>query len=122
MSEVPLYHRRFMATRDKGVTQGYRSPLLLKLTEVPLLLRDVPLSTFVSVGSAESLRRFPAEGPSWEYPSLLFKAHSLVYHSTLGLRVIKKKTKKKYPSLVLGAIPSFLSTFGENCPCFPNDL
>ena len=27
-------------------------PLLLKLTEVPLLLRDVPLSTFVSVGRA----------------------------------------------------------------------
>ena len=28
------------------------TPLLLKLTEVPLLLSDVPLSTFVSVGSA----------------------------------------------------------------------
>ena len=31
---------------------GGQSPLLLKLTEVPLLLRDVPLSTYVSVGSA----------------------------------------------------------------------
>jgi len=29
-----------------------RDPRLLKLTEVPLLLGDVPLSTFVSVGSA----------------------------------------------------------------------
>ena len=29
-----------------------RFPQLLKLTEVPLLLRDVPLSTFVSVGCA----------------------------------------------------------------------
>ena len=28
-----------------------RFPRLLKLTEVPLLLGDVPLSTFVSVGS-----------------------------------------------------------------------
>ena len=28
-----------------------RFPLLLKLTEVPLLLRNVPLSAFVSVGS-----------------------------------------------------------------------
>ena len=26
---------------------------------------------------------------------LVFKAHRLVYHSTLGLRVIKKKKKKK---------------------------
>ena len=26
---------------------------------------------------------------------LIFKAHRLVYHSTLGLRVIKKKKKKK---------------------------
>ena len=26
---------------------------------------------------------------------LVFKAHRLVYHSTLGLRVIKKKNKKK---------------------------
>jgi len=30
----------------------FDNPLLLKLTEVPLLLCDVPLSTFVSVGSA----------------------------------------------------------------------
>ena len=29
-----------------------KCPLLLKSTEVPLLLRDVPLSVFVSVGSA----------------------------------------------------------------------
>ena len=28
---------------------------------------------------------------------LVFKAHRLLYHSTLGLRVIKKK-KKKYPA------------------------
>jgi len=27
---------------------------------------------------------------------LVFKAHRLLYHSTLGLRVIKKKTKKLY--------------------------
>ena len=26
---------------------------------------------------------------------LVFKAHTLLYHSTLGLRVIKKKKKKK---------------------------
>jgi len=27
---------------------------------------------------------------------LVFKAHSLLYHSTLGLRVIKKKKKKTW--------------------------
>ena len=31
-----------------------RNPLLLTLTELPLLLSDVPLSTFVSVGSREA--------------------------------------------------------------------
>ena len=40
-----LHHHRW-PRRNPG------SPLLLKLTEVPLLLREVPLSTFVSVGSA----------------------------------------------------------------------
>jgi len=29
-------------------------------------------------------------------PRLVFKAHRLVYHSTLGWRVIKKKKKKKH--------------------------
>ena len=31
----------------------------------------------------------------WFRGVLVFKAHRLVYHSTLGLRVIKKKKKKK---------------------------
>ena len=35
----------------------YPLSLLLTLTEVPLLLCDVPLSTFVSVGSALQSRR-----------------------------------------------------------------
>ena len=36
---------------------------------------------------------FPAEGPRRETfrGGLVFKAHGLVYHSTLGWRVIKKK-------------------------------
>ena len=38
--------------RDKRVASFRGSQLLLKYTEVPLLLWDVPLSTFVSVGSA----------------------------------------------------------------------
>jgi len=29
---------------------------------------------------------------------LVFKAHRLLYHSTLGLRVIKKKKKKYFPA------------------------
>ena len=45
---------------------GSGFPLLLKLTEVPLLLRDVPLSTFVSVGSALSDFGFRVSGfSSW---------------------------------------------------------
>ena len=31
----------------------------------------------------------------WFRGGLVFKVHRLVYHSTLGLRVIKKKKKKK---------------------------
>ena len=38
--------------KHKGILIREGSPLLLKLTEVLLLLRDFPLSTFVSVGSA----------------------------------------------------------------------
>jgi len=41
--------------RDTPPDNLPRNPLLLKLTEVPLLLSDVPLSTFVSVGSAECM-------------------------------------------------------------------
>jgi len=52
---VNLWFRQLMISgRESGwcPQQWARFPLLLKLTEVPLLLRDVPLSTFVSVGSA----------------------------------------------------------------------
>ena len=35
-----------------GLSYDRGNPLLLKLTEVPLLLWDVPLSTFVLEGSA----------------------------------------------------------------------
>ena len=43
--------RRGWRCRDRCASRG-RSPLLLNLAEVPLLLRDLPLSTFVWVGSA----------------------------------------------------------------------
>jgi len=46
---------------------------------------------------------------------LVFKAHRLLYHSTLGLRVIKKKKKKtrswKWVRLFCGTHPS---PFGVN--------
>ena len=38
--------------RVQSLLREKRSLLLLNFTEVPLLLWDVPLSTFVSVGSA----------------------------------------------------------------------
>jgi len=41
---------------------------------------------------------------TWFRGGLVFKAHRLVYHSTLGLRVIKKKKKKKRRSTI-PAIP-----------------
>ena len=40
-----------------------RFPLILELTEVPLFLLDVPLSTFVSVGSALGLS-FSVKNPA----------------------------------------------------------
>ena len=51
-----------------------------------------------------------------------------VYHSTLGLRVIKQKRRgtghampfEDCPRAVLGAIGSFLSTLGKKCPRFQN--
>ena len=44
-----------------------------------------------------SIKRFKRRGGEAARPfrgGLVFKAHRLVYHSTLGLRVIKKKKKK----------------------------
>ena len=48
-------------------------PRLLKLTKVPLLLSDVPLSTFVSVGSALLSREAKGivNNPELENPSNL---------------------------------------------------
>jgi len=39
---------------------------------------------------------------------LVFKAHRLVYHSTLGWRVIKKKKKKKRIQPLFAEIPTTL--------------
>ena len=54
----------------RGSEFGY--PLLLKPTEVPLLLRDVPLSTFVSVGSAVKEIGVYCLGQGCSYTCLLF--------------------------------------------------
>ena len=52
---VPFFWSKVKARtwQGRGVAfrRGAHTPLLLKLTEVPLLFRDVPLSTCVSVGS-----------------------------------------------------------------------
>ena len=42
----------------------------------------------------------------------MFKAHRLVYHSTLGWRVIKKKKKSAHPSFRLQPFASRASGFG----------
>ena len=42
---------------------------------------------------------------------LVFKAHRLVYHSTLGLRVIKKKKKRKDLGVTL---PTTQKTIADN--------
>ena len=47
-------------TRALQRPSGQGIPLLLMSTEVPLLLRDVPLSTFVSVGSEQRKSLIPA--------------------------------------------------------------
>jgi len=51
-----------------------------------------PLSQVSHAHPKRGLTRPP---PKLTYTSIVSKAHRLVYHSTLGLRVIKKK-KKKY--------------------------
>ena len=72
MNEEPMYsiriaRRKHMGfLRDQGSVGGrlvqsqsiwsHRFPLLFELTEVPLLLGEVPLSTFVSVGSAREAK------------------------------------------------------------------
>ena len=57
------------------------------------------------MGASKCVKRFRG--------GLLFKAHRLLYHSTLGLRVIKKK-KKKYAGLGFNGPPS--SELGTNKP------
>ena len=54
MGEVPLWGSGFRVHGSSFRVEGvwFKFPLLLDLTEVPRLLRDVPLSTSVSVGSA----------------------------------------------------------------------
>jgi hypothetical protein len=64
MSEAPHQGPGF---RDQGsgkkkALSDSRYPLLLKLTEVALVLRHVPLSTFVSAGSALRGLRHEPEG------------------------------------------------------------
>jgi len=49
--------------------------------------------TFLSLTLSFTLSLFP--GVPMNRGGLVFKAHRLVYHPTLGLRVIKKKKKKK---------------------------
>jgi len=41
----------------------------------------------------------PSKGPGWFRGGIVFKAHRLLYHSTLGSRVIKKKTDLALPVL-----------------------
>ena len=47
------------------------------------------------VGQATVLKAEWGRARNWFRGGLVFKAHRLVYHSTLGSRVIKKKKKKK---------------------------
>ena len=49
-------------------------------------------------------------------PTLVFKAHRLVYHSTLGLRVIKKKTKSPDPRCSRTGTRAELVKHEETCP------
>ena len=77
-------------------------PLLLKLKEVTLLLGDVPLMTVVSVRSKgnSQKRKVPvvprstrvsadSGSEAGSYPRL----KDFAYHSTLGLRVIKRESE-----------------------------
>ena len=75
--------------RDRGVERVSRktlgrphSPLLLNLTEVPLLLRDVPPSTFVSVSSALPERQSRSKGNGFN-PGIpyFWHSHSVPRHS-----------------------------------------
>ena len=68
------------------------SPTPVSPRVVPLLRRRVCHS------KPRSLETAPADLNYTRWYGLVFKAHRLVYHSTLGLRVIKKKKKNGHLS------------------------
>jgi len=70
---------------------GY--PLLPKLTEVLLLLRDVPLSTFVWVGSTlgEAKKMFDLGSPSPE-TRVLYRLRTKPYTFNQKLQALNSKT------------------------------
>jgi len=80
MSEVPLYLSHLVPDSDRHV------PPLGAFPEQPTL-RPVHATASEHQGKNSHVKRFRG--------GLVFKAHRLLYHSTLGLRVIKKKKKKK---------------------------
>ena len=75
--EVSLWHRLLDEDEAAHMHELYGTLPAPPLSRVQLLHRNV--------------KRFRG--------GLVFKAHRLLYHSTLGLRVIKKK-KKKYEGFV----------------------
>ena len=69
----------------------------------------VPPSCQRSLDAVENLEKWGGVGlvPNTAHAprgGLAFKAHRLVYHSTLGLRVMKKKMHLAYPLVKLDAL------------------
>jgi len=104
-----------------------RSPLLLKLTEVPLLFSDVPLSTFVSLGG----QRREAKGTFLHSYSAGFTSechftvqrgrkatHGLGFKDLLG-PVSRVKKKKKFTVLRSGFRVFELRVHGHVRPTLP---
>ena len=63
------------------------------MSEVPLYV--VPTSNDENTGSSSSLEQWTKGNVQRFRGGLVFKAHRLLYHSTLGLRVTQKKKKNK---------------------------
>ena len=87
MSEVPLYPHSAREVSEGGIIPGASHGrgllLLLPRSTQPLALE------VIGRGRNESLLR--ARHRQLLRGGLVFKAHRLLYHSTLGLRVIKKQ-------------------------------
>ena len=88
MSEVPL-HRTTAMPKGQSLNWTHARPLVLDVLREP----NIGKHFAPPVVGIRGMTGFGRTGAVMPESQEVFKAHRLWYHSTLGLRVIKEKTK-----------------------------